>query len=479
MDARIRDFIQRTKRTIGFPFKLGRQKSTLTSSSGCSGSKFHSGRLAESSVALRRSEDSGGSVPILEDGTPVRPQLPPIVQDVSEPSQSFENAIEGLQGGVRFTDSPSRIVVHSDGCYALLLNEGLVEKQRDILKYCRKRTHLKRKLRVVKMEVRDTEGKINDKKESIEETSNDKTLKSLEQDLELDQQKLLSVCQKRDMLQHDLHILEMNLEYLRNQSQELFEEVLCEAGMLNFPEHDDDSIASIQNPVEKDQRSVATSVQSSSTGISMEHTFRLALVEELKRKAEAFYFMRDGFDQRYEDLGKELEEYEQAVQDGTCDLQRSEFDCMGVKMLQARTGDYIDAEIAYEEVKTRARALGLLDNEFDQESNFIDDPDDGYRESFEAGMVATVPVAFIERWKAEIINSQEMESLDGEQLEADDWEAKTIGFSDSVSLVDCTKNGARIDRWQEICRRTREGEREEDAESPSLSSPSAESSANM
>ena len=219
----------------------------------------------------------------------------------------------------------------------------------------------------------------------------------------------------------------------------MFEKVLSEANMLNLPDLNDDSITIIQDPTEHDEPSEAISVGSSSSEIRMEHTFRLALVEELERKKRRFHFMRDAFDRRDQDLGKEFEEYEQAVQDGTCDLPRTDFDCMGVEMLQARTRDYIDAEIAYKEVKTRARALELLDNEFNQESNLIDYPDDGYCESFDAGMVATVSVDFIESWKAEIINSQDIESLDEEQLEVDDWEAKTIGFSDSVSRRPYTK----------------------------------------
>lgn len=83
-------------------------------------------------------------------------RLQPKAQDSIEPPQFFEDAIENLQDGVQFKDSPSRIIVHSDGptaFYALLLNEDLVKKQRKILEYCQKRSRLKRKLGAVKMEV--------------------------------------------------------------------------------------------------------------------------------------------------------------------------------------------------------------------------------------------------------------------------------------------------------------------------------------
>ncbi|MCJ1263794.1 hypothetical protein MMC22_003664 [Lobaria immixta] len=469
MDARIRGFIQRTKRTISFPFKVGRQKSTLLNSSSRH-SELHSNHEGPVTppVLSRPSEDFYGEPkPILEDGRSAGPRLCPSAHNPSEPQHSLENARETFWDGVQYKDSPGRVFVHNDGFgafFALLLDEDLVVKQREILGYCRKRNHLKRRLANVIIEVTITQGKIDYTKESIEETVNDERSTTLQKDLELEQQKFHSICQKRDALKWDLDILEINLEYLRNQSQTIFEEALRAANMLNDPELDDESITSVQDPTDHDQPSAAISVQSSSTGISMEHTFGLALLEELERKGRRFHFMRDAFNKRNEDLDKDTKEYEEAVQDGTCDLSRSDFDCMGLEMLQARTRDYIDAEIGYEEVKTRARALRLLENDFFQDSNFIDDPDDGYRESFEVATMDRVDEEFIKGWRADIINSQEeMGSLD-EQLEADDWEAKTIGISDSISVVDYTRNGARIKRWQDICRLAQEAHAENSAD---------------
>lgn len=455
MNARVWGFIQRTKLTIGFPFKFRRNTTLLTSSSGRSVSHSSDEKLVASPIQPRPPEYSTGTLEsVLIDEKSSGSRLRPSAQDFSNSPQSFEDARENLQDGVQFNDSPSRIIVHNDGSaavYAMILEEDLVAKQREILKYCRKRNYLKRKLETVTIEAMITEGNMNYTKKAIEETSDDKQSTAMAKDLGLEHEKFLSRCQLKDELKWDLDILETNLEYLKSQSQEIFEKALCAANMLNLPELDDDSIASIQGPTEYDENSAAISVRSSSTSISMEHTFHLALVEELEKKRMTFHVMLDAFDRRNEDLGKEQEEYEQAVQDGTCDLPQSDFDCMGIEMLQARTRDYIDAETAYEEVKARARAMRLLDNEFEQESNFIDDEDDGYRESHEATMTAMINEDGIEEWKAQIVNSQDIENLT-EELEGDDWEAKSVGISDSISLVDYTRNGARISRWRNICR---------------------------
>lgn len=372
-----------------------------------SGSHSSAEKLLTPMVQPRPSEPSAGNLgSILEDEKSVG--LRPKAQCPSDPPQSFEDAREHILDGGKFKDSPSRIILHNDGSaafYALLLSEDLAAKQRETLEYCRKRSRLNRKLRAVRIEYRIIEGNLNYANETIEETSSGKR-STAEKDLELEQQRFLAVCQKKDVLERDLHSLERNLEYVRAESQGIFEEILRKADMLNLPDLDDDSITSIHNPTEHDQSLVAVSVRSSSTDISVEHTFRLALLEEMGEKRMKFHIMQDAFDQRNQDLEKDHEEYEKDFQDGNCSLSQSDYDCMGLEMLQARTRNYIDAEIAYEEVKTRARALGLLDNEFEQESNFIDYQDDGYRESHEAAMTATINEDGIEEWKAQIINSR-------------------------------------------------------------------------
>lgn len=455
MNARVWGFVRRTKLTIGFPFKFRRSTTLLTSSSECTVSHSSDEKLIAPPVQPRTPECSAEtleSISIDKKSSGSRQQ--PNAQDSPNPPQSFQDARENPQDGVHFNDNPSRIIMRNGGSapvYALLLEEDLVAKQREILRFCRKRQHLRRELESVTIEAMIAERNMNYTKKAIEETSDDKQLTVLAKGLELKQEKFISLCQITDELKWDLDILETNLGYLRSQSQGLFEKALCAANMLNLPELDDDSIESIQGPTEHDENSAAKSVRSSSTGISMEHTFRLALVEEMEKKRMTFHVMLDAFDRRNEDLGKEQEEYEQAIQNGTCDLSQSDFDCMGIKMLQARTRDYIDAETAYEEVKTRARAMRLFDNESEQESNFIDDEDDGYRESHEATMTAMINEDGIEEWKAQIVDSQDIENLT-EELEGDDWEAKSVGMSDSISLVDYTRNGARICRWQNICR---------------------------
>ena len=144
MDACVRDIIQRTKRTIGFPFKFGRKQTTLPTSTGHSASHSSDEEPVTSSVPSRPSEDSyGESESILEDERSAGPRLWPSAQNSSEsePQPSFENGRDKLQDDVQFQDSPCRIIVHNDGSaafHALLLNEDLIVKQREIIELCRK-----------------------------------------------------------------------------------------------------------------------------------------------------------------------------------------------------------------------------------------------------------------------------------------------------------------------------------------------------
>ena len=121
----------------------------------------------KSQSSSRPSEELAGSpLLILEREGSAGPSLRATAQFSSESKQS-KNARENSQDGMQFMDSSSRIIVHDNGsaaCYPLLLNKDPVEKQREILEYCRNREHLKRKLGGARIGVTITQDKLNYKK---------------------------------------------------------------------------------------------------------------------------------------------------------------------------------------------------------------------------------------------------------------------------------------------------------------------------
>ena len=133
------------------------------------------------------------------------------------------------------------------------------------------------------------------------------------------------------------------------------------------------------------------------------------------------------------------------VADGFLQETKTYFDRIMLRSEFKATEHLIQVEKGCEAARERARQLGGILNESDQESNFLDHADDGYRESMEANMISNVDRARIQDWLVKTANKTEPSD------ECDDWDARTVELSDSVSLVAEGKERKRIDRWQAMC----------------------------
>jgi len=81
----------------------------------------------------------------------------------------------------------------------------------------------------------------------------------------------------------------------------------------------------------------------------------------------------------------------------------------------------------------------------DQQSGFVDYPDDGYRESMEAAMVAHVDHDSIQKWM------QGEDDSRNHSTECDQWDSRSVDLCDSVSVVAQGRDRKRIDRWRSAC----------------------------
>lgn len=134
---------------------------------------------------------------------------------------------------------------------------------------------------------------------------------------------------------------------------------------------------------------------------------------------------------------------------GGIDSTQTEFDLMLLKEQRAATAELIQAEEHLADAKRYAKSLGVIFNMMDQESGFLDYPDDGYRESTEADIAAHVDRGRIERWMDEENNRP------GQSTDCDNWDAKSVDLCDSVSVVAEGRERKRIDRWRSTCELTK------------------------
>ena len=367
---------------------------------------------------------------------------------------SYIAPLQAMQGNSTneemYTNGQSRVVLAQDGtknCHALLLTEDLVAKLGRIMKESQSLEQVEYDLDLVSRKAKVAQSSIDQLHHFIEVSKNQEEIDYLKNDIAEREPQLLEICQRRDYLEDEDQTLKRNLNYVRAQVQDVFERALSDAQLLNFPEPEQAQEAATPMGVETEDRS--SSLTSDIVPRSAEEAEREEIRAKLEQSRAELYRAQEAFDTRQQSCDKDRGEYLEAVRAGTCDLPESEYDRLEVDTKRLITRDLIDAEVVHEEVLARARKYDLVGNEFDQESNFVDDYYDDYRDSYDAP--AVVPnLYFIDYWMKEV--DCHKDQLDGDpETEVDEWDAKTIGVSDSVSVVDQTRNRNRIDRWRQTC----------------------------
>lgn len=454
MDLRVRGFAERT---------LQRLRPRWTSGAFYRPNKHRKDSLLQRGAAPVHPVESG--VPTADPeysivnldpsiASPAR-KSPPVPDDVLERPCKQEEDLEGLPEAPKFTEGPSRIILANDGTkesLALLLSHDIVAKVNQT------RT-LDHKVETLQSQYDDADDVavfaqifLNQSEHLIANIDNVDEQDRIRKDMGSALERLQKASKKRDGIKDYLDILKHRHAFSRIGWQESFEEVLLQAGLLDAITEESSmgrgSSTSLAQSAE--QPSKAGSDVSNETVISLEQLNRMAAYEKVQETEEWLHTVQDKFNNRRATYNNEWREYRQAVEDGTCLLSQSTFDRIDLLNVRHQTFALIDAEAAYEHAKSQARALGICGNDLDQESNFVDDVEDGgYLESLEAELLDSVDREFIEGWRTEIGGDEDDKTLQGQ--DSDEWDAKTVEISDSISLVDQGRNRRRIDRWREVC----------------------------
>ena len=363
------------------------------------------------------------------------------------PSQTVKGH---LTNDAMYTDGSSRVILAHDGtrnCHALLLTKDLVANLDRIIKESQSLEQVENDLDLVRRKAKVAQSSIDQLHYLINISENQQEIDRLTNDIAEREPLLLQICQRRDYLEDENQTLERNLNYVRAQTQDVFERALTDAQL--FKSSDPEQAQEVTTPIEAETGHRAPSVMSNVVSRSSEEEGRKGIRANLEQSRVELYRAQEAFDTRHQSCDKDRGEYLEAVRAGMCDLPESEYDRLEVDTIRLITRDLIDAELVHEQVLAQAREHDLISNEFDQESNFVDDNYDGYRDSYDTPAAAP-NLYFIDYWMNEVEHYKDRMEVDAE-TEVDEWDAKTIGISDSVSVVDQTRNRKRIDRWRQIC----------------------------
>lgn len=269
-----------------------------------------------------------------------------------------------------------------------------------------------------------------------------------------DQQELEGLAQLSEVLALEIQRLETAIEkvhedtrYTKAQLFSDWKETLAEGGLLEpFVEEVETQIPALQrtNPLGMEAQARPTPTPSELENFAIVDV-REAALNEITQNAIQVQDAQERFEDLPNHYNKEYDGYTACVETGTITASKSEFDAVMLLDSQGAATKLIQAKEEFEQARNHARELGLTLDSYDQESCFIDYPDDGYRESLENQWIAHVDRGRIVRW---------MESEDEMPTEAecDEWDSKTVDISDSVSAIaDTCKSRKRIDHWRSMC----------------------------
>ena len=384
----------------------------------------------------------------------ITPSTPPI-ENVDLPGSS-DAEMKIFQEAPQLTTGPSRIIVSHDGL-AMLLTKDMIAELSRIIKSSRQLEFLEEQYNKAKRNVSSTQTFI-EKLELLMASSEDEDEKvRVKEGLEKRKATYLRDVGRRDQLDHEVRFSRLDLHYMQDLLQGTFEKILSDANLIDMPElvHEDGHASSrpqspepgLLAPSETDEKPMTTNLSEG----------RMVL-EEVERTRQNLFQAQELFDATRDVNEKDKIEYQRMKAIGMVDFSEHELDLVHFQNLSENARALIIAEQEHKEAQAKARELRLLGNEWDQESDFVDDPDDGYRESQEADMKAAPSVEYMRNWTEETTGCQNAFSVQPEEKEVDYWEAKSVAMCDTLSCVDLDLNHRRrIDQWQE----TMESQREE------------------
>lgn len=215
--------------------------------------------------------------------------------------------------------------------------------------------------------------------------------------------------------------------------------------------------------------------------VSPEAKAREAELEQLEKQTwDAWYRLENAqaaFDRRDEDRYEEEQARKSILRRGEQpeDASSEVFDLRWHAHERALTRELIEAEEAYDAANAAAIEAGAIHDdtadiddaeEDDNESDEVfDNVPDGYHLSFEQEIIASCPVARIEKWLAALPDLDDQDEIEAQDVSdppappSEEWDAESLGFGDSrneiiVHEMSVSRNPMRkkIDAWREVQR---------------------------
>ena len=389
----------------------------------------------------------------------------------------------------QFTDGPARFVIVKDGsrdCLALLVTETFITKSRDLYEDSHHLAGKQGPLQHVRRDARNAEDSLGLVIDSLEAAESQEQADELEDVAKLRESELIEAEKRKNETEKCAARLESSIAASRGYTQWVLETAMEEANLLEphrpltpfiIADNEDDTSpnelyhqlhnghVTNQDVVQETTHDKYTSRQElhapphdvglpaeSEDVPANEASIRQAAWDDYNDKLETFHKIQAIFDDRREAYETNLAKYQDGVKTGIYQMSRSDFDRNRVRHGQKITRALIDAEEAVEAAKLYAQAVGATGSEYEL-TNYLGNYEESIADSQMASYNASTDFGDINSWMADVSEMGDTEEF--EPVEVDDWDAKEIDQTDSISQIDFADYRKPIDQWQYECALTR------------------------
>ncbi|KAL8870167.1 MAG: hypothetical protein Q9174_003722 [Haloplaca sp. 1 TL-2023] len=385
-------------------------------------------------------------------------------------------------------DGPVQLVVanfNDKNHLAMLVTKDMIERLNDISRESREVGRLGAQVEIVNREVSLAAIEVRYCEDSIEEAQSEEApeeqIDELRKELASLQKTLDERKARRDPLESELAIYNRNIRYSEGLFQDLIQDKLNEAGLLETAQKGPDSRSTDHNSIrpetlndvdgngnadnEVQQELRSYEVQSDHSDVSSHELARRAAYQECAQRTAELRDIEEEFDNRHEAYELERARLKQRISAGDHSRSLTEFDQSAFKTDQQLTREFAAAEEAFEEALARRRQFGY--NNDGRESGFLDDEYDGYPLSWEDDAIHSAPLTKIYNWLEGLPDIEIMPEVlalhqgarsefgQNESGNLDDCDVRSAGMSNAWSTYDLTRNRRRIDCWRRMAGRTR------------------------
>lgn len=360
-----------------------------------------------------------------------------------------------------FPDGPSRLVnIEKDDTKSLLfaLTRETVTHMITTIRATRAVAPLETELKSLRRAVNINQAHIDLMKDNLININlAESSRQQFEESLQDRETTLQRDVERKTTLERDFNREAIKLRLLKEEMQETFEQILMDANFLESESDENPFKQPEQTPIDPDfddrtpesappkfheHMTDPDEVKASPT-LDPGEAEKQAAIDEYENAADWVRGAEGEFLERQEAYEHDLFHFIETTP-------KTEIDLFHLHRGRELAKTLNDAEEAWEKAKVKAKALGLLRNNSYQESDFVDDVDDGYRLSQDpSGKTVQPGRDVIEAWAGNVADQESDE--DEEMPDVDEWETRTMGPWDSLSVVAEGRQRTRIDRWWSMC----------------------------